>query len=149
MAQNTHPHPLNLTIDLSSVSMLEIAKAQIFNINGLNTANQANMIESLKDELSNQLIKMKNLKAKLKEFSKLKRTQVDESHQKVKKNEQELASVRKRFDELSEKAIKIKMNMATNIKQPIDLFGSQQLANLDKFQVELKAILSKNANIDK
>jgi len=149
MAQNNHPHPLNLTVDLSSVSMLEIAKAQIFSINGLNTANQANMVESLKDELSNQLIKMKNLKAKLKELSKLKRVQLDESHQKVKKNEQELASVRKRFNELSDKAMKIKSNMATNTKQPIDLFGSQQLANLDKYQAELKTILSKNANIDK
>ena len=130
---------LNATIDLSSISFLEIPKAQTFSLNGINLDNIQSFGDALKDHLESELNKMKNLKAKLKECEKMMQSKHEESLSNKKKAEKESNDLSKKLSEMREKVNKLKLNSSQN-KESIRLFNYEP-ERYDKLQTGIYIIM--------
>ena len=120
----------NVTVDLSSISLLEIAKAKMFSDNGFSLDN-VNVVELI-DDLKNELVKIKNQDAKVKEAHRRCRQELDQIQARIDQKTIRHNELKAKLQEKRDASNKFEMNLYTN--KDLIKFGTFKDSDLENAQ---------------
>jgi hypothetical protein len=120
----------NATVDLSSISLLEIAKAKMFSDSGFSLDN-VNVAELI-DDLKNELVKIKNHDAKVKEAHKRCRQELDHIQARIDQKTIRHNEWKAKLQEKRDVSNKFEMSLYTN--KDLIKFGTFKDSDLDNAQ---------------
>ena len=153
--QQQQQHPVksstaaNVTLDLSSISVMEIAKLQTLSVGGIHldaATSVQSVYETLKAEYAAHLAKLSVVRAKLREQHRLAKQALDESAESLAATSDENARRRATIAEQTERLAKLKLSAGAN-RQHVHTLATRPIP-LEKSYAELRTIMQKNKNID-